>query len=476
MSQPMIIDPSSDAPLRRQVYEHLRTAILTGDLPPGERLPATRHLAEELDVARSTVAEAYGQLRVEGYVRGRRGSGTYVSPDLPSERRLPGDARSSRPRIRLSGWGERVAARASSPHEFTPRYDFRPHRSAQDHFPWAAWRASVEEALLNERAELLSYPPPGGHEGLRGAIASHVACYRSVRCSPDRVVIVNGTQQGLNLLAQLVLEPDDRVVVEDPGYPAAREALAARGLEVARVPVDPEGLVVTELPPARLIHVTASHQDPTGVTLSLGRRLALLERAAQDDAIVLEDDYDSEFRYEGQPVESLQGLDRTGRVVYAGTFSKSLLPGLRIGFVVLPPDLVGAFIAAKSLWDGGTSLLDQAALAHFLRSGEYERHIRRLRRIYHQRRDVLISALEEAFGNRVEVGAREGGLNVLVRLRIGMTGAELCARAEKAGIGLRSADRYYARPPEESTLLMGFAGMNEEGILAGVRELRRLAL
>jgi GntR family transcriptional regulator/MocR family aminotransferase len=314
---------------------------------------------------------------------------------------------------------------------------------------------------------------------LREAIAAHVAAYRGVSCSPDQVVIVNGSQQGLNLLTQLVLDAGDRVAVEDPGYPAARLAFEARGLEVTRVPVDEDGLVVdllAKLEPQRMVHVTPSHQDPTGATLSLGRRLALLELAERSGCLVVEDDYDSEFRYEGRPVESLQGLDRSDLVAYAGTFSKSVLAGLRLGFLVLPLHLVEPFVAAKSLWDIGAPMLEQAALAEFMRSGDFERHIRRMRRLYRLRRDALVAALTETFGQRVTVGERHGGLNVLVTLDLLIGDRDLALRAASASIGLRPASPYYAHPPEQPTFLMGFAALPEKEIRVGIRELARVAL
>jgi GntR family transcriptional regulator/MocR family aminotransferase len=482
VSNDLRVDPSSKVPLHRQIYGGLRAAILSGRLSAGERLPATRALAGTLSISRTTVAEAYDQLQAEGYVEGRHGSGTYVVPGIsPSSSvsetgcasdRLPKAGR----RPRLSAWGRRAAsdeyqALLRSPDPMAFRYDFRPHRIARDRFPWDAWRASVERALVADRAALMSYPPAAGQPDLRQAIAEHVARYRSVACSSDQIVIVNGIQQGLNLLAELLLDPGDRVAVEDPGYPAARLTFAARGLSVSRLPVDGDGLIVERLTKAgahRIVHVTPSHQDPTGATLSLARRLALLDLAEHTRCLILEDDYDSEFRYEGKPVESLKGLDRAGLVIYAGTFSKSILPGLRIGFLVLPPDLVPAFVAAKSLWDSGAPILEQAALAQFIRCGEMERHIRRMRRLYRRRRDALIAGLTATFGGRVSIGERHGGLNVLVSFASAAPAGDIVRRAARLGVGLRSAAAYYAVAPERPTFLMGFAELSEEDARDGL--------
>ncbi len=480
------IDPNSGAALHRQVYESLRGAILDGSLRAGVRLPATRVLAEQLSLSRSTVADAYDQLQAEGYIEGRHGSGTFVAPSLPDDA-LPQPAHLSRPLdaqhpdFQLSAWGNRVVQ--SGRHVFpegvslqTFGYDFRPHRVAQDVFPWDAWRAGVDHALNSDR-DALFYSPAAGHPSLRETIAQHVTKHRAVQCSPDQIVIVNGTQQGLNLLAELLLEAGESVAVEDPGYPAARHALEARGSKVSRIPVDHDGLMVEHVVdrgPFRLIHVTPSHQDPTGSTLSLSRRLALLDEARRTDCVIVEDDYDSEFRYEGRPVESLQGLDRADLVVYAGTFSKSVLAGLRIGFLVLPRRLVQPFVAAKSTWDSGAPMLEQLALVAFMRSGAFERHIRRMRRLYRSRRDALVEALDDAFGDRVQVGERHGGLNVLVRLDLSVSADAAALRAAQAGIALRPVSSYYEHPPVHATFLMGFAAVPEDTIAAGIRLLAQV--
>jgi GntR family transcriptional regulator / MocR family aminotransferase len=490
------VDPASETPLHRQVYDAIRVSILSGSLSPGDRLPATRALAGRLALSRTTIAEAYDQLQAEGYVQGKHGSGTYVASEIRSssvanrdsslsairavQRRTNGRLpNTSYAQLRLSRWGKRISGseyealvRPANAAAF--RFDFRPHRIARDRFPWDAWRASVDRALTADRSSMMSYPPSAGHPGLREAISAHVARYRSVACSPDQIVIVNGTQQGLNLLAELVLESGDRIAVEDPGYPTARLTFAARGMSVSRIPVDEEGLVVerfADAGPHRMVHVTPSHQDPTGTTLTLARRLALLEVAERTGCLIVEDDYDSEFRYEGRPVESLQGLDRSGLVAYAGTFSKSILPGLRVGFMILPPALVSPLIAAKSLWDGGAPILEQATLAQFMVSGEMERHIRRMRRLYRRRRDSLVAALDGAFGSRVWMGERHGGLNMLVVFDAPVSDAEMAKKAGAVGIGLRPASPYFSIPPSRPTFLMGFAELSEDEIVNGVRAL-----
>jgi GntR family transcriptional regulator/MocR family aminotransferase len=463
------VDPGADAPLHRQVYDGIRGAILSGSLQPGERLPPTRVLAGQLSLSRVTVAEAYDQLQTEGYVQGKRGSGTYVAPDIARET-LP-DARpvgvpaQSVSLPELSPWGRRIAASHEPREAIDAHWDLRPHRIADDLFPWDAWSDATDAALASHRDALSVAPDAAGLPLLRRAIAQHVERYRAVACSPEQIVVVTGSQQGLNLLAQLLLAPGDRVAVEDPGYPAAMLALEVHGAIISRIPVDEDGLAIdalSETGPQRLVYVTPSHQHPTGATLSLTRRLALLDLARREGTIIVEDDYDSEFRYEGSPIESLQGLDRSGLVIYAGTFSKSVLSGLRIGFVVLPERLVAPFTAAKSLWDGGTPMLEQAVLAEFMRSGGFERHVRRMRRIYRSRRDAFREALAVSFGERASVGLCHGGLTALVELESERSTEEIVRRARDSGLALRAATRYFADPPPRPSFLVGFGGLAED--------------
>jgi GntR family transcriptional regulator/MocR family aminotransferase len=344
----LFLDPGGASPLHRQLYVALRARILGGELEPGEQLPPTRSLARTLSLSRATVTEAYEQLRAEGYVKGRAGAGTYVASNIAPISMPPG----SKARPGLSTWGRNVATFSTDPdHALDPTvcFDLRPHGVAGDVFPWDEWQAAVDAVLRYDRDTLLRYPPAAGLPDLQRVIAAHVRRYRAVQCVAEQVIVVNGAQQGLNLLAATLLAPGDHVAVENPGYPAASRALRALDLQVNRVPVDRDGLIVEALRacgPQKLIHVTPSHQDPTGVTMALSRRLALLEVARDFGSVVVEDDYDSEFRYEGSPIESLQSLDRGGHTVYMGSFSKSVLPGLRIGYMVVPPPLVAVMRAA----------------------------------------------------------------------------------------------------------------------------------
>ncbi|HEV8635052.1 MAG TPA: PLP-dependent aminotransferase family protein [Chloroflexota bacterium] len=465
------------APLHRQIYEQVRRAVLAGRLPAGARLPATRALAERLGVARITVARAYDDLAAAGFVEGRRGSGTYVTGGAGG---APAVAVAARPR-RLSSWARRALGGEveRAPDREPPRYDFRPGTPDWEAFPRRVWWRIVGRRLREGGGSLQRYGDPAGYLPLREAIARHVAVSRAVVCRPEQVVIVNGAQQAIDLLARLLLEAGDRVVVEDPGYPEARSLFAAYGAELRPVPVDAAGLDVERLPveAARLVYVTPSHQFPTGVTLALERRLRLLAWAEAHDALVVEDDYDSEFRYAGTPVESLQGLDRAGRVIYVGTFSTVLFPPLRVGYVVLPPDLVAPFVQAKWLADRGTGALEQQALADFLAEGHFARHLRRMRRLGSARRDALLAALRRGFGDSVELPPGATGMHLMVRLP-GVDATALARTARRRGVGVYPAAPYYAgsaRRPDPSALLLGFGALGEAAIDEGVRRLTAAA-
>ena len=464
----------SDRATYRRIYEQLRRQILDGQLRSGERLPATRQLAAQLGVGRITVSRAYEDLAAAGFVEGRHGSGTYVTGGATGARSV-GAFGEPPP---LSGWARRALAQPlpalAGPAEALP-FDFRPGTPDWEAFPRRVWWRILGRRL--REGALARYGDPAGYPPLREAIARHVALSRSVACGPEQVVVVNGAQQATDLLARLLVDPGDRVVVEDPGYPEARQMFAAYGAELAPVPVDGAGLEVDRLPPggARLVYVTPSHQFPTGVTLSLERRLGLLAWAEAHDALVVEDDYDSEFRHAGAPVESLQGLDRAGRVLYVGTFSTVLFPMLRVGYVVLPPSLVEPFVQAKWLADRGTGTLEQQALADFLAEGHLGRHLRRVRRLGRARRDALLVALRRHFGTTAALPSAATGMHVMVRLD-GVDAAALAAAGRHRGVGVYPAAPYYAaRAADPSALLLGFGALSEDAIEEGIGRLAEAA-
>jgi GntR family transcriptional regulator / MocR family aminotransferase len=484
----MLVTLGEEGTLQQRVYSGLRHAILEGRLRAGSRLPSTRLLARDLGVSRNTALLAYEQLLGEGYVVARAGSGTYVAPQLPDamlSAREAGAAAPARPAAapRLSAYARRALAAdpLSVPGARSGgaplRYDFRYGNLSVGEFPHETWRRLVARRARRLTPRSLAYAAPHGHGPLREAIAAYLRRARAVACRPEQVVVVDGSQQGLDLVARALLDPGDLVVVEDPQYQGARKVFAAAGARIATVAVDAEGADVSALladgREARLAYVTPSHQFPTGATMSLARRLALLAWAERAGAYVVEDDYDSEFRYEGRPVEAVQGLDRHGRVIYLGTFSKVLFPALRIGYVVLPDPLVEPFVAAKWLADRQTATFEQEVLADFIGEGHFERHLRRTRASNAARRAALLGALRDRVGDRVRVEGANAGVHLLAWLA-GVPAAEaerVAARAAEVGVGVYPIAPYYVAPPPEAGLLLGYAALSEREIREGIRRL-----
>jgi GntR family transcriptional regulator/MocR family aminotransferase len=481
----MLLRLDGQGALVQRVYGALRRAILAGEVSPGSRLPSTRALARELDVSRNTVLLAYDQLLAEGYAEGQRGSGTYVTRTLPdASRAAPAPiARRTDPRPpRLSEYGRRIGpgmvpgpAASVAPRV---RWDFRYGVPAVEDVTQRAWRRLLARHARLASRPRMGYGPAEGVPTLRRVLADYLRRARGLACTPEQVLVVNGSQQAIDLAARVLLDPGCRVVIEDPHYQGARRVFHAAGARVVAVPVDAEGLDVRRLPRAdvRLAYVTPSHQFPTGVVMSLPRRLALLDWARRARAIVLEDDYDSEFRYEGRPIEALAALDGGVRVLYVGTLSKVLFPALRIGYVVLPPALVEPFRAAKWLADRHTATLEQEALAEFIGEGHFERHVRRARTHHAARRIALLDALRECLGDRAEVVGANAGVHLLVWLR-GVAAEALPAivdRAAAAGVGVYAVSAYYARPPSRAGLLLGYGSLEAREIQDGIRALARV--
>jgi GntR family transcriptional regulator / MocR family aminotransferase len=475
------LDPAAATPLFRQLYEGLRRGILDGRLLPGVRLPGTRGLAGELGVARNTVLNAYEQLLAEGYLEGKIGSGTYVAHTLPDPpiRGRPTDAATrptAAPRPALSRRGA-LLARASAlvaPDSGMPR-PFRMGVPALDAFPFETWMRLVARHHRRPPRDLLGYDDPAGYAPLRRAIADHLGPARAVHCDPEQVVVVTGSQHGLDLIARILLDPGDAAWIEDPGYPSARAALQGAEVRPVPVPVDGDGLEVdagaARGPGARLVYVTPSHQYPAGVTMSLSRRLALLDWARRANAWVVEDDYDSEFRYAGRPLAALQGLDRDGRVIYVGTFSKALFPSLRLGYLVVPPDLVNAFVAARAVIDRQSPTLTQAVVADFLNEGHFLRHIRRMRTLYQERQETLLRAARRELGALLEVGPCETGLHLMGWLGEGRDDRQASRAAARVGIDAVPLSSYCIERRERGGLLLGYGGTEARQIGDAVRRL-----
>jgi GntR family transcriptional regulator/MocR family aminotransferase len=465
------IDRDAAVPLHRQIYDCLRRAILDGLLRPGQRVPSTRVLAVELEMSRFPVLAAYEQLLHEGYLQGRVGAGTFVSDALPDDALRP---------VRLAAHhstrdGARTRQRpiespAASP---STRRDggLRPFRlslPALDEFPHATWARIVARHARALHPKHMAYTDPAGLGDLRAAIAEHLRTARAVRCEAEDVLVVCGSQAALRICAAVLLEYGDRVAVEEPGYPLARAARRARGAELVRVPVDDEGIDVRALGAlrsrVRAVCVTPSHQYPLGVSLTAARRLALLEWAAHRDAWIIEDDYDSEYRYVSRPLGALQGMDSHARVVYLGTFSKVLFPSLRVGYMVVPPELRRKFVEARVAFDLFSPTLYQLALVDFLREGHFARHLRRMRSIYQRRRGALLAGLARQCGTRLIVHNADAGLHVTTLLAPRLRDREVIERMRAHGLTASALSDCYSGPARRDGLLLGFGGFSEHRI------------
>ena len=471
------LDAASIAPMYLQLYEQLRGMILRGELPAQTKLPPTREMARRCQIGRVTVTAAYEQLQAEGYVESVVGAGTFVTT-LPLLSPTPPARAPS-----LSPWGRRLrqivpdAASSTTPR---PAIDFGFGRAFASLFPYDVWRRLLARYLSTDDAILSRYGSAAGFFPLRQAVADYLAQARGVHCTAEQVVIVSGAQQALDVLARLYLQPGNRVLVETPGFADAFDVFRLHGCEVMGVGVDDAGILAEQLPsypPARLIFVTPAHQFPRGGTLSLPRRLLLLRWAQQHHALIIEDDYDSELRYQGRPPAALQGLDVTGQVIYLGTFSKVLFPALRLGYVVLPPLLTTPFIQAMSLLGRGAPTLTQAAVADFISEGHFERHVRHLREAYRQRRQALVAALQEHMGNAVRFSPDEAGLHIMLQLPPDADEAIIISQAAALGVGVYPGARFHLTTPSGKpppSILLGFSGLSQPEIEEGVRRLAQV--
>ncbi|HWS33816.1 MAG TPA: PLP-dependent aminotransferase family protein [Actinoplanes sp.] len=468
----LIIDPSGER--TAAVYRALRAAIVDGRVPAGHRLPATRVLAVGLGVSRGSVAAAYERLIAEGFLTARVGAGTFVSGTVTVPRARRAGADPLRPR---AGWTfTPLPASGTAP---TPRFDFRTGIPDARLFPFDTWRRLVTAELRPGANRPGTYAEPAGHPALRAAVARHLGVSRSVRTTADDVVITNGTQHALDLLARVLLRPGDVAAVEEPGYPPARRLFTAMGVRVAGVPVDDEGIVVSALPDrARLVYVTPSHQFPLGRTMSLARRQELLAWAGSRPVAIVEDDYDSEFRFSARPLEPLCTLDQAGRVLYAGTFSKSMMPAMRTGFVLVPPELRPAVVAARQLGDFHGQTAVQAALARFLDEGLFARHVRKAGREYASRHARVTAALTAIPG--LDVIRTDAGLHMTALLP---GAARVAAAARRAGVAVEDLThytavedltRYTGERSAADGLVVGFGAADPDRIEEGLAILARL--
>src|SRR5580700_3083086 len=471
--------PKPRMPLYRWLYEELRSAILTGRLHPGARLPATRDLAEQYGISRPTIVTAFEQLRSEGYVEGKVGSGTYVSETLPDELlqapRAKSTAGTRRRGIPLSAYARRLRPLPSS--EPRPARAFRASQPALDAFPTDLWAQVAARRLRRVSARLLAGGEALGYRPLREAVAEYLNTSRGVKCTADQVLIISGVQQALDRAAHLLLNPGDPVWMEEPGYPGAAVVFRAVGAKICPVPVDSEGLNLDagrrqwQKPGQsgpRLVYVTPAHQFPLGVTMSLRRRLSLLEWARKSGTVIFEDDYDSEYRYSGRPVPALQGLDRAGVVIYAGSFTDALFPALRLGYLVAPPHMVDIFGAAGSVSTHHPPLIDQAILCDFIVEGHFARHVRRMRELYAERLGVLLNAARERLAGLLEISDVEAGLRTVGWLKRGISAEWVANAAAENEVEVVPLGRYAYGRTRPNGLVLGFAAVDGRELKRGV--------
>ena len=474
--------------LHQQVYRAVRTSILSGKMRKGVRLPSTRSLGRQLGISRTTILNAYEQLVSEGYLTGRPGSGTYVSPAIPDQliaMPMPrnGDIvrRPSKPR-KLSNYAKRILDIAPSSSAISASmarplaYNFQYAHMSVENFPFRMWSSLVMRRIRNATPD---YNTPAGSRELRNAIVDLLLRSRGVVCEPDQVIIVNGAQQGIDLAVRVLMDPGDSIAIEEPHPVSAREVMLSAGVKLVPIPVDGEGMQVGELPErghgAKAVYVTPSHQFPTGATLSLERRTQLLAWAERTGAYIIEDDVDGEYRYVDSPTESLQGMDRSESVIYVGSFSRAIFPALRMGYIVVPKSLVKIFRDAKWLADRHSVSLVQDVLADFLKDRHFDHYLRRVRARNDRRRAALLDALKENFGNGAIVFGSEAGIHVMVCMaKVSLkTVDELIHKAAAAGVGIYSTAVNYLRTPPRAELMLGYAAMPEPSIRAGIGILRQ---
>jgi len=466
---------TSSEPLHRQLYLTIREQILGGALKGGDRLPSTRALGHDLHVGRNTVTSVFEQLAAEGYLETEMGSGTYVAMQLPVKRELMQEAEQTEEHaIRWSRWAKRMAPEklaALTDPGFRP---FQPGLPDLGAFPTHVWTRLLQRA--GRSPSLMGYASGQGYFPLRKAIATYLSVARGVRCDAEQVMIVSGTQQALDLIVRLLLDAGDSVLVENPGYFGAQAALRAAGARM--VPVVIEGSAPWEIPVknarCRLAYLTPSNQFPTGISMSAVRRLEWLEWARETGAYIVEDDYDGEFRYSSRPLPSLQSRDTAGRVIYVGSFSKLMFPSLRLGYLVLPRNMVPAFWTAKTITALSTSLLQQATLAEFIEQGHFGRHIRRMRILYKERLRVITEALRREVGDELVWKTPEAGMHICVKFLCKADDVVVSSALQAAGIGAMPLSAFYIRRAKAQGLVLGFAGYTPRAIQAGVRNLAQV--
>jgi GntR family transcriptional regulator / MocR family aminotransferase len=446
------LDPSAAEPLYRQIYTRFRGTIADGLLKPGDRVPAARALAKELGLARGTIEAAYALLAAEGYVQARGQAGTIVTPGLRPRAALPA--------AQLPDLGSTAR----------PRFPIMPLQMglpALDAFPRKIWARLGSRCVRATQIADMTYPSPHGLQPLRTAIATYLRVARGIACSPSQVIVTSGYRHTLELITRALLKAGDRVWVEDPGYPPTRELLRHARLEISPIPVDGDGMVVsqglTTAPRARAAIVTPAHQSPLCVSLSLTRRLALLEWATRNHAWVVEDDYDGEFRYVSRPLPALKSLDSDGRVIYSGTFSKVLYPGIRLAYLVVPEARIERFRQIGAGFSEGSPHLTQSIVTAFMTEGHFARHIQRMRRLYGERRDAAAKGLLKVLAKHVRIDPQPGGMHLILRLKAGRSDVALAARMRDQGMRGQALSYWSMNGRGEPALLVSFTNIDSQG-------------
>ena len=474
------LDRTSVIPLYKQLAEELRCAVFQSRLKPNQKLPPSRLLAKSLEISRATVTQSYEQLLSEGYLETRSGSGTFVSSHLPDEylqsksiKRII--SKSSELKILSRFAKDLLAVNRLEVLEPQDEISFRFGNPSTSQFPIKLWQRLLSRHCQNS-PEMLNYiPDPAGYFPLRMAIADYLGRSRAVQCSAEQVIVVNGSQQALDLIARLTIDLGDWVAVEDPGYLGARNCFKSQGANLQGVAVDSDGLNVEDLinhsQQFKLLYVTPSHQFPTGATLSLPRRLALLQWAQQTGTLIIEDDYDSEYRYGERPIPALQGLDQNNTVIYVGTFSKILFPSLRIGYLVVPTVWIPVVSRAKWLCDRQSPTLEQFVLTDCINEGHFERHIRRMRHLYDQRREILVNALKHHLDSRVTILGENAGIHLVIRIETISSDEVVIQKAANMGVGLTSTQDYYLTDAKKGEFILGYAQLDETQIEQGIQKL-----
>ena len=468
----LALDRAAETPLCRQLYQSLRSQILEGRLPPRARLPATRELARDLEVSRNTVLAAYDALLAEGYLDSRTGSGTSVA-ELPAQPALRKQGREKRALPRLSSRGLLMATQRVD-QTIPDHVAFHPGYPEIATFPFGVWARLLAANMRDVREDVFGYHLVSGHPRLRRALAEYLAASRGVKCDPEQVVVVTGAQAALDLLGRTLMDSGDHFWIEEPGYLGARSAFLGAGGLAVPLPVGANGWQIEDgcRPPPRLVFVTPSCQWPLGLLMPMETRLRLLQIAEAHDAWIIEDDYDSEYRFRGYPIPCMQGLDESGRVIYVGTLSKTMFPALRVAYLVVPPKLVQGFTTALSITGQYPSMLLQIALADFIGQGFFTMHLRRMRRLYAVRQRRFIAMCRDRLGRWLTVSEADTGMQVVGRFKQPFDDGEVLAVARRHGVDFSRMSQHYHDSPPRHGMFLGYAGVNERQMHRGIERLR----